>query len=584
MPQTRPYRQAKNKIPSTRERAYDASLNAFVNAFVKETDLARYEEAQEGPAFVLDLVDGELLVPCAHRSQTGRHGFRGPCYRRDGSVEAITFTEAVGSAARTLAESEEDARILVRRVLRSRRNLDDAVEDRRGDLDHLFQDALGFLEAEQALLAGHSLHPCPKDRGGVGPRQARAWAACHAPSFPLVWLAADRDRVQTWASASVQPAALLAELAADDAPGEGPQANGEELWIPCHPHQLHRWRARPGLAAGFEDGSFRILGEGARSWRATSSVRTLYARDAAWMLKVSLSLKLTNSLRHLHLDELARGPRFTDLLASEEGSSFLSGFPHLTILEEPLSLALCDEAGRPVEATGMTLRANPFTRRSSQNTEVLATLLQDDPRDGEPRLAKRLRAQDIEGREAMERWFDRFLAVAVRPFLLAHADHGIIFGAHQQNLVLGLEGGWPQTVFFRDCQGVGFSPLGRDRYADRLEGWGEDVALTFESSTANTLLAYYLVVNSVFNVVSSLATTGWVPETALVEQLAGFLQQLEAEDPRDASLLRSLLRKPELSLKGNLHYAVHGIDETTQSCDVLELYRPIPNPIAEVQA
>lgn len=561
---------------------YNPSLNAFFNAVLKETDLGRFEQRDKRPVFVVDLPKGELAVPCAHRSMTGRHALRGPCIHRVDEARAVGFAEAVRLAARVLSRGSHDARLLRHRVLRSHRNLEDAVADRLEDLDHLFEGELSFLEAEQGLLAGHSMHPCPKDRGGIGPRQARAWAACHEASFPLAWLAADRDRVRTWSSESVQPEAVLGDLAADDAPESAPPAGADEVCIPCHPYQLHRWRAHPGLAAGFADGSFRILGEGARSWHPTSSLRTLYAGDAPWMVKVSLSLKLTNSLRHLHLDELPRGPRLTDLLATSEGESLTTRFPQLAILEEPLSLALTDERCSPVEATGLTLRANPFLQARSANTEVLATLLQEDPRDGEPRLVKRLRATGNEGRDAALRWFEAFLATAVRPLLLAHADHGIIFGAHQQNIVLGLEGIWPETVLFRDCQGVGFSPLGAERFGDRLAAWEDGVALTFDRATASTLLGYYLVVNSVFNVVATLATSGWAPEEVLVEHLAGFLEQLEAQGLEDDSLVDTLLRDPELSMKGNLHYALHDVDETTQSCDVLDLYRPVPNPIAEV--
>ena len=46
--------------------------------------------------------------------------------------------------------------------------------------------------------------------------------------------------------------------------------------------------------------------------------------------------------------------------------------------------------------------------------------------------------------------------MALKPFLIAQADYGILVSAHQQNTVLALEGGYPAGMWFRDCQGTTF--------------------------------------------------------------------------------------------------------------------------------
>lgn len=561
---------------------YDPSLNSFFNAVVKETDVARFAPDPE-PAFRIDVAGGELAVPCEHRSLTGRHRLVGPCRLRGSDGERpVTFPEAARRTLERLADADDAERCL-RRVLRSRRNLRAAVRDRREDLDRLFSGELSFVEAEQALIAGHSLHPCPKDRGATSPRQARAWAACHGPRFGLVWTAIAREHLATFTAGEADHASIVADLAeGDDALArERARLDDEAALLPCHPYQLDRWRAHPRLATLFAEGSIEVLGRGTRDWAPTTSVRTLWADEAAWMPKFSLSVKLTNSRRHLHVEELARGPRFTRLWTSAENRGLRERFPELQVLEEPVSALVRDAAGEPVEAAGLAWRANPFTGDRAQDTEVLATLLQDDPRDGEPRLAQRLREAGAGDREGAIRWFERFLDVAVRPFLLAHADHGLIFSAHQQNLVLGLDGVWPETVSFRDCQGVGFSPLGQERYGDLLAGWADDVALAFDRETSATLLGYYLVVNSVFNAVASLAIGELAPETVLLERFAAFLEELRDRGLRDPTLVTSLLADEQLGLKGNLHYALLAVDETTQDRDVLDLYRPVANPLAE---
>lgn len=581
MPNSRPpLAVAKTGGTDRAEEGYDASLNSFFNALVKENSLARYRDDGETPCFVIEVADGELLVPCSHRSTSGRHRLQAPCLLEGTEQRTLSVPEAVDMALATLDASREDRGRVLKRLLRSRRNIEQAIEERSDELDHLFTSSLSFGEAEQALLLGHSLHPCPKDRGSIGPKDARAWTPDHAACFPLVWVAIDAQRLETF-TAGGDAIALLASFFEDDV--EQREGNscltGDEVAVPSHPYQVHAWRAHPRLASAFEAGDLRTLTTGDRAWRPTTSVRTLYQPEAEWMAKVSLSITLTNSLRHLTVEELARGPLFAQLLRAPQTRDFCSRFSQLHILEEPLSLVLCDGGGRPVEASGLALRANPFRASRAEDTEVLATLLQEDPRDGEPRLVKRLRAAGCNDEPSTKRWFEEFLSVAVRPFLVAHGDHGLIFSAHQQNVVLGLDGIWPRKVYFRDCQGVGFSPLGQRHFGETLSSWPQDVALRFDQETSAILLGYYLIVNSVFNVISTLAMAGWVDEQALLEQLASMLQGLRGEGIVDDELVRRLLEEPQLHLKANLGYALGGINETTQSCDILDMYRTIPNPI-----
>lgn len=557
---------------------FDASLACAFNALVRET--SRWTRTPEGDLSI-ETDEGRLIVPCRRLSEAGRHAIEDPIVHETADGRSrLGLVEALRRGLEATDLADEGRESFLSRVLRSRRNLEHAVEDRREDLDRLFGEPLSFRESEQALLVGHSMHPCPKDRGRLSLTDAERFAPEHEAAFPLVWLAVDETLLTHWSGPTAAPTDPLEDLTRSGglAAHRRSLERGERL-VPCHPHQLEHWQAHPRLADALEDGSLRVLGQGPRTWYPTTSLRTLYAPDADWQVKFSLSVKLTNSLRHLHPDELARGPQIAEAAQTGPLAAFEDRFEAFELVREPTSWALTDSDGEPVDATGIAWRRDPWAGDPA-NTDVLATLLQDDPRNGQPRLAQRLLAagQADEGGE----WFERFLDVVVEPLLTAQADHGVIAGAHQQNLVLDLDGIEPQRAWYRDCQGIGFSPLARERFPELVADLEERGALVFDEEKTRVLTTYYLVVNSVFNTISSLAALDGVTEADLLERFADRLARMRSDGVREPIVLDHLLEADELHIKGNLHYAVTGVNETTQEADLLAFYRPVANPIREV--
>ncbi|PAU81726.1 hypothetical protein CK501_00825 [Halovibrio salipaludis] len=573
---------------------HDPSLNAFFNALIREWPLARFHGSPPSGVHGTPPLQGHfeipgpnntaLLVPCRFRANTGRHLLAGPLLlAHRGEQKAVTLEQAVAWCL-TLAPLRDEApehalEALQQRVNASRQNLAAARQERESQLDPLFRAPLTFIDAEQALFSGHSIHPCPKDRGNMTIEDARRYAPEYGGSFPLAWYSVARENLFRREAPGLNTAdgvdALLAtEPEADALLARVP--NGHCL-VPCHPFQHRQWQASSALAALRDSGALRYLGEGAPHWQATSSLRAIYCESAPWMLKFSLSVWLTNSLRHLYPEEVVRGAELCRVLNSGPVREWLQGRPRFEILGEPIAAGIRGPDGNPMTETLVVWRDNPFRDNDADNTEVLATLLQDDPRCGESRLAQRLWQAGVHGGLALD-WFQRYLDVAVAPLLEAQSHFGILFGAHQQNLVLSLDDVWPEKLFFRDCQGTAFTSLALQRLGDELGSLAEDSENLLPDELGIQLFCYYLFINATFNVISSLAAGQLVSEPDLIRTLREWLQARLDEQPADDRAIRYLLESRELHAKGNFLCTLRALNETTLS-DVFSIYHPLTNPL-----
>lgn len=566
--------------------AAQAAHRCFYNALIREAgDWLFVPDRAAGGAgeYQMALAGGaRLCIGVRRYSHAGRHHFCGSAYLQsvDGRRCALSLTDSVPLALAALGIAEGSQQRMLARFWQSCDNIAANLKARRRDLDALAKRPLNFIEAEGGLLIGHSLHPCPKARDNFVGDDAARFAPEYAADFALLWLAVKREHLAHFAAEGYRLRALISELAGADPQVEQWLAalDDDEELLPCHPFQWRYWQRHPVLAERLVAGSLRLLGEGKLPWRATSSLRAIYCETAPWMLKFSLNVKLTNSLRTLQAEELARGAQLAEVLNSERGREFQRRFPQMSLLLEPLGCCMVDDAGEPIAETGLLWRANPFLGAAAEHTEVLATLLQDDPRSGESRLVQRLRASGNDSAAGLRQWFAQFLEVAVRPLLLAQANFGLLFGAHQQNLVLRLKDGiWPEHMYFRDCQGTGFSALAERQLGLDLRAAGSGLRLIDATMTA-TLFSYYLFINATFNVISSLAMSGQLSEAALIAQLRAFLDGVRCEGVADDSVIRYLLESPELQIKANFYCALEGLNENTHG-DILSLYRPINNPL-----
>ena len=225
-------------------------------------------------------------------------------------------------------------------------------------------------------------------------------------------------------------------------------------------------------------------------------------------------------------------------------------------------------------------RENPF--REKDPVCVVATLAQENPLGGASLIASAVReaAGPAYLGATATRWFDEFLRIGVRPILLAQSQFGIILGAHQQNLLVRLEGGWPTAAYFRDSHGTGYTARGVELFRPHVALLRENNGNLVPERMGHVLFAYYLVLNSVFNVISALSAEGWVEEGVLLFHFRRFLQELAETPGVDQGIYRYLLEERELLHKGNFLCTWRRLNENT-TADPLAIYTPIPNPLAE---
>ncbi|MYX93589.1 iron transporter, partial [Streptomyces sp. SID486] len=454
-----------------------------------------------------------------------------------------------------------------------------------------------FLDAEQALLLGHPLHPSPKSREGLTETEADRYSPESRGSFPLHWLAVAPDLLaadSAWTERgrTVPPDHIVRRLAGTDLPlPDGYTA------LPLHPWQAREVRHRDSVAALLDSGLLLDLGTLGAPWHPTSSVRTVHRSGAPAMLKLSLALRITNSRRENLRKELHRGVEVHRLLRTGLARQWQAVHPCFDIVRDPAWLAVDDPDGRPVPGLDVMIRHNPFT--PSDDVGCVAGLLSPHPGAARPakvppghrpwpmrsRLAQLLahlaaRTGRPVGAVATE-WFLRYLEHVVRPVLWLDGEAGIALEAHHQNTLLLLDrDGWPAGARYRDNQGYYFRESRRAELDARLPGIGERSDTFVSDEVADERFAYYLAVNNVFGLIGALGSQRLADERLLLAAFRRFLTTLSSGSaPLRTSLPGRLLDSPVLRCKANLLTRLHGLDELVGPVDTQSVYVTIANPL-----
>lgn len=576
------------------------SVDRLLNSLIREWGGCRFDTAARfAPSFgaaevlVLDLPasDAVVIVPVRHRSSVGYHGFAGPLRLLSGGRPDPVEIGLFDVLAMVLREPDicEHSSLASRLNLFRRAAASVAavaeVATARGKVRPFADGIPDFIEAESALRFGHAVHPTPLSRDEFSSEDSRRFGHEYGGSFQLRWWAVHPD---VFASGSVAPhdvGEMVCDLAVTDAGllDKAARAGGMRLF-PMHPWQASRLMLVPAVSRLFEVGLVRDLGLGGAPWRATTSLRTIHCADCDWMLKFSLDLKLTNSRRVIERRECDRGMSVHGLVKGALGERLARECPTLTVLGEPAWMALRDGPGGDVlTSTIVSFRENPFRDGDASKAAVLGALCERHPGQAQSHLSDLIhfvaRQDGLEPDTAAECWFERFLDVAVQPFFRAFSEFGLLFGAHQQNLVVCLDGGWPDRLYFRDCQGTGyvseFLPLLR-QHLPSAGGSGDHV---FDAAAAAQLFGYYLVINGVFAAISALADAGLSSEQALLARFRGLLERLAAQPSGNVACLDYLLHSPTLGTKGNFLFSLKNTNENTEVTDPLAGYVPMPNPL-----
>lgn len=572
---------------------FAVSENIFLNSLIREW--RNWEIVKENLSnpdkitksfLLLNLTasDTEVRVPVIFWSLAGYHCFGTPMWKSNGGrLEPISLPEL---ALLLLKENgiggsvSPDAKLLFQqRVLDSMRSITRLLRETADERPFAESDP-DFIEAEKALRFGHAVHPFPRSRDEFTDEDNRRFGPEYGNAFALRWWAVEPELLAQGAADGFDVADAIASITSETRLID--KAAGRRL-IPLHPWQAARLSLRPDIQRLKRQGKITDLGSGGPDWRATSSLRAIYSRESDWMLKFSLSLRLTNSRRIVEPSECLRGINVHRLITGTIGEALKRRFPDFHIMGEPgwISLRLPD--GSIDNETIAVFRENPFRGEQQPHAAVLAALCERHP-DGNGShvadLISRIAASEgASETDVAKRWLERFLDVAIAPFMIAQGDYGLLFGAHQQNLVLGLQDGWPSALYFRDCQGTGYVRSFLPFLQEHLPEAGAETDHVFDSDEAAQLVGYYLFINGVFALIAALGSARFIDENELFATLQRFLERLHKQPVRDKTALDYLLHSPTLVAKGNFMISAGNVNENTDVTDPLASYIQFPNPL-----
>lgn len=545
-----------------------AHVDAVLRCWVRERGVAVSADG------IFTAVPGTAMnvsARCTHFSLTGLHSFTDVAVvHPDGSRQPVGAGELL--ALLTVGAEEEERSLLLRRTRESVSNITTfAARDRNASLDQPL-----FLDGERSLLLGHLQHPAPKSRDELSASELEAYSPELGGRFQLHWFEAHRSVVaQDQAAAAPSLGGkdvngLLADIA-----GRRP-APGHVL-IPAHPWQATAVQQRKAVQELMAAGLLRPLGPLGDEWWATSSLRTLFHPDHAVMLKLSMGLKITNSVREATATELKRGVEVNRLI---DAGYITHGDPGFTIVRDPAWAAVVD----PSDASGGTLTGLDVSLREVpegvDRLICLAGLIAPSAPSSQEAWGPSLLARWCTDPVA---WLGTYVDRVLVPMLSLYASTGIGLEGHQQNTLVRLDAAGTITGgAYRDNQGY---YLAASRLADVLACTGEEnsTLAVVEDGIVEDRLTYYLLHNQVLSLVGSMAAEGMAGEeillTAVRERLEAALPALAEPGPAGPRLVNRWLNAPSLPCKAHLATRLAGIDEVVAPLDAQSVYLEVPNPL-----
>lgn len=462
-----------------------------------------------------------------------------------------------------------------------------ADHDFRG-FDRLIELNQNYIQTEQALLLGHSMHPAPKSRTGFIHEDWLKYSPEAQTKTQLVyWLVAPEYISED--SALSQP---ISKLLKDHLQWHLTEFDQQLIQqyeqfkiLPLHPWQARYLQSKDWFKQLKQQNKLIDLGEKAWAFAPTTSVRTLAAFDAPWQVKPSLSVMVTNSVRVNLEKECHRGVMTHQLWHSEAGQNILAQCPTLKAVNDPAWIALNID-GQMINETICIFREQPFNQH--QQITCIASLCQDHPNQNLNRFntifehigqTENLDISDSSARETIAlNWFKQFLEISLKPLMYLYHRHGMAFESHQQNVLVELEQGVPKTLWLRDNQGFYY-----------IEEYAQDVLKQFPAlkdkahavgskEFVDERFSYYFFGNTLFGLINAIGVTSYIAETRLIDELRAHLEELYQRYP-NSSLIHGLLFKSTLPYKGNLLTRLYELDELTASVDQQSVYIQLNNPL-----
>jgi siderophore synthetase component len=438
-------------------------------------------------------------------------------------------------------------------------------------------DDLDYVGSEQSLLLGHPFHPTPKSAEGFLEEELANYAPELQASFRLRYFAVAQEHVEEeWLDG--YEAAIPSDVTAYAVDVLSDRAALYKL-LPVHPWQAEYVLRDERLHSLQREQKLIDLGELGAIVYPTSSVRTVWSPEMGFFFKLPLHVRITNFVRENTPEQVRRT---MDAAKVVQQASLAAGIGEPQIMLETgyRTLQIGSEGSEDLAASLAVVfrRAEQLTGDVCRNSFVVASLLEDTPEDGLPKLGKAVRQSLLAGETdpVPEQWLRAYLQISLLPLLRLFADTGISLEAHVQNSVVELHGGMPVRFYVRDLEGASV-----DRELADTAGWTEqlirsDSPVLYTEAEAWLRLQYYFVVNHLGGLVPQLARHHGMEELQLWKVVRAVLQEertnMDGSNSRLSHYIDELLTKDGLPAKANLISRFQERGETP-------LYVDVPNPI-----
>lgn len=565
--------------------AEEVTLQSFLNCYIRETGAG---EQKAGRLYIdLPHQEMELMAPLHYASITGRHLFSFPLLykaKRQAQWLDADLVTASSLLLKELALEYKTSRHVpeaMKRILLSYENIAFFLENRSADTDSLYRAGRSFIESEQSLLYGHLFHPTPKSRQGMNEQETLLYSPETKGRFSLHYFWIHRSIAEAKsADGETAEEKIFSLFSEEDRQNWTDYA--DYILIPVHPLQASVLLEEPHIQSWIDDKTIIDAGRMGPAFAATSSIRTLYNEESDIMLKLSIPVKVTNSLRVNKRMELERGLVIHEILNSSIGGQIRDYFPGFSITKDPAYLNVQGEAESGFETV---IRENPFKGENKENTSLIAGLCQDPAEGQKSHLYRVIESISKEENRTMEDvsldWFNRYLSISLQPILWLYFTHGIALEAHQQNAVLTREQGWPKHFYYRDNQGYYFA-ASKETYLESFVPELKDKSHTVCSDAlVDERLRYYFFYNHIFGLINAFGTSGLIEEELLLDAVRTQLEQMKpVAAPSSSALIESLLEEQSLPCKANLLTTFRNMDELTGTLEEQSVYTNVTNPLA----
>jgi N2-citryl-N6-acetyl-N6-hydroxylysine synthase len=572
--------------------ATDVAAQCFLNALMRETrdwQVIPAAHNQQYPQLHIPLSSSQAIrVALRHISPTQHHHYLFPAWlyqQNDSAGEALDVKQLVTlllDKPTVKGELSDDVVARFRqRVLESHHNTQQAINIRL-DWPSLRDKPLNFAAAEQGLLAGHAFHPAPKSHEPFDEKQAHRYLPDFAACFPLRWFAVNK-RYLCGDSLNLTLQQRLQRFASESAPQLLPHFTDDVWLLPMHPWQADHLLAQDWCQQLVQQNALHDLGEAGKRWLPTSSSRSLYSPSNRDMIKFSLSVRLTNSVRTLSVKEAKRGIRLARLALTPRWQELQARYPTFRVMQEDSWAGLRSADGTVQEESLLVLRDNLLFDQPDNQTNVLVTLTQAAPDGGDSLLAAavyRLAARlNLPLQQAAHCWLDAYCQHILLPLFGTEADYGLVLLAHQQNILVEMQQDLPIGMLYRDCQGSGFTQSAIPWLEDIGEANAEN---RFSEQQLLRYFPYYLLVNSGLAVTAALAAAGFDSEENLMARVRDALSSLRVS-AKNTLCLDYVLDSPHWHCKGNFFCYLHDHNENT-IVDPTVIYFDFINPLHQGMA